>query len=123
MEKLQLKKVWHVGQAFGGFDLFTGDNEVELSPSGHPMIMSYFTNPEDDWNYILMVNNDTRTDVNFSLTLRGEITEAQELIRDGNWRTMSGLLFDDGEVVRTETTLELPHWYAPGQAVLYRYRR
>ncbi|MBQ8610853.1 MAG: hypothetical protein IJ412_03995 [Oscillospiraceae bacterium] len=123
MDKLQLKKVWHVGQAFGGFDLFTGDDEVELSPGAHPMIMSYFSNPEDDWNYILLVNNDTRTDVNFSLALRGEIAEAQELVRDGQWRSMSGLLFDDGEVTRTETALELPHWYAPGQAILYRYRR
>ena len=87
------------------------------------MIMSYFSNPEDDWKYILMVNNHTRNDVNFTLKLRGEIAEAQELVRDGQWRDMSGLLFDDGEVNRTATALELPHWYAPGQAILYRYRR
>jgi hypothetical protein len=123
MNKLQPEKVYHLGQAYGGFELFTGDEEVELTPGCDPMIMSYFSNPEDDWKYILVVNNDTRNDVNFTLKLRGKIAEAQELVYDEQWRNMSGLLFDDGEVACTETALELPHWYAPGQAILYRYRR
>lgn len=123
MDKLQLKKVYHLGQAYGGFELFGGDEEVLLNVGDEKMIMSYFSNPEDDWKYILLVNNDQTANVNFTLRLRGKIAEAQELICDEQWRSMNGNLHDDGVVTQTEAGLELPHWYCPGQAVLYRYRR
>lgn len=124
MERLQLTKVYHIGQAYGGFELFGGDDEVEYGDDSKKMIMSYFRDEADpSWRYIMLVNNSFQEDVHYTLRLRGRDVRAQELVRDDIWRPMEGSLHDDGVVERTETGLRLPHWYAPGQAVLYRYRR
>ncbi len=123
LDRLELKKVQFIGQTFGGFELFCGDEEAEFRSGDHNMILSYFTSPDDDWSYVMLVNNSCTENAHHTLALRGPIAEAQELICDGYWRDMSGPLPDDGIVIRTQTAMELPHWYAPGQAVLYRYRR
>ena len=44
-------------------------------------------------------------------------------MHDGIWREMAGLLFDDGQVEKTDDVTKIPHWYAPGQAVLYKVTR
>ncbi len=124
MDKLTLQKVYHICKAYGGFELFYGDEEVEFHDSEEPMIMSYFTDEADpEWKYLLLVNNSCTESVLYTVTLHGHPSETQELICDGEWRSMSGKLHDDGDVKLTETGMQLPHWYAPGQAVLYRYKR
>ena len=124
MNRLALQKVYHIGQAYGGFELFCGDEEVALTGGPQKMIMSYFSDEDDPtWKYILLVNNSCTENVNYTLTLRGADVQAEQLTHNDIWRPMCGALHDDGEVIRTQDTLQLPHWYAPGQAILYRYRR
>lgn len=113
------EKVYHIGHAFGGFELFSGDEEVAWHPGDEDMILSYFRG-EDGLRYIMVVNNSCTENVLYTLAVRGKETQAELLDHDGVWLPMNSFLHDDGMVQRTEEELLLPHWYAPGQALLYR---
>lgn len=125
IEKMTLKKVSHVGTAYGGFEKFCGDDEVAPLPDDAPdMIISQFEpDVPDGWKYIMVVNNSCENNVNFSLPLRGNKIEADELLYDDNWRHIAASLHDDGVVKDENGVYSMPHWYAPGQAVFYRYKR
>lgn len=124
MDHLRLLRVYHIGQAYGGFELFCGDQEVACLGGPNKMIMSYFEDEDDPtWRYLLLVNNSQTESVNHTLALRGADVVAEQLTYDGEWRPMEGFLHDDGQVERTADGLRCPHWYAPGQAILYRYHR
>ncbi len=124
LDKLTLQKVYHVCQSWGGFELFTGDEEIALTGDATPMIMSYFEDEADPtWKYVLVVNNSTTESVLYNTIIRGQAVTAELLVKDGVWRPMAGNLHDNGTVEYSADGLVLPHWYAPGQAVLYRYHR
>lgn len=116
---LTLEKVWHIGQAYGGFPLFEGDEEIVWRPGDAHMILSYFTG-DDGMRYYMVVNNSCTESVHFSLEMRGAEPKAELLLHDGIWQPMQGFLPDDGPVEKTDCGLSMPHWYAPGQASLYR---
>ncbi|MBE7065617.1 MAG: hypothetical protein E7384_07410 [Ruminococcaceae bacterium] len=122
VNKLDWEKTYHIGKAYGGFELFEGDEEVAKDDSGAEMIMTYFTD-SDGTRYILLVNNSMTKDVLYTLQIKGSFTKAEELMHDNIWREMAGLLFDDGQVEKTDDVTKIPHWYAPGQAILYKITR
>ena len=117
---LTLADVYFTGHTFGGFPLLT-DNDMLASNNDSDMILSLWDDPNDKtYRYLLAVNNSCTESVNYTVKLKAD--EIDELLTEGHWRSMNGLLWDDGQVERTETVTSLPHWYAPGQAVLYRFK-
>lgn len=120
---LELVKVQHIGKAFGGIPLFTGDEVCEhegMHNEQEPMILSYFKDSEEK-NYIMLVNNSCTNNVHHTLRVKGEDKRIFMLGYGGNWREIDKSQGDNGFMVREDGVVTVPHWFAPGQAILFRY--
>ena len=115
--KFRREKTLFTTHAWGGFPLLEEDEDLKKS-SDDDMILTKFADDEGR-KYVLCVNNSCEKSVNYTLRVRAE--KVFELLADGQWRRMAGFLQDDGQIERSGGVTDVPHWYAPGQAVLFRY--
>lgn len=131
---LKLVKSYHVGEAFGGYDLFKeGDSDVILKVEDvrnhNPLILSFFKDENGD-DYFAVVCN-SRTDIaRVNLTIS---TKAGKIVNLGNNSVVTPTVITQalaaGGVTETAEEDKIPDsyehiaWYAPGQLCLYKIEK
>lgn len=132
LPRLNFVKTMHVAKAYGGNELFTGDEICFPAPPKYswgdgafglepsPMIYTYFT---DDAGrpYIMVTNNSPFESVHHTVCLRGESRRVFVWQYGGGEKEMKEKPGDDGAMRRENGITTVPAWYAPGQALLFRY--
>jgi len=133
--RLKLEKCYHVGQAFGGFDLFKeGDSDVVLNVEdlhNHtPLILSFFKDKETGEDYFAVLNNSRTENSRIGLTLS---TKAGKIINVGNERVVTPTEISTALLVggasASEGDNKIPDsyenitWYGPGQMNLYKIEK
>ena len=119
---LSLVKVQHMGKSYGGYPLFAGD-DVCVKEDGDeypPMILSYFKDA-DNRNYVMLTNNSCIESIHFTLKIKGENSKIFMFRYGGAEDEISGAQHDNGMMERKNGYVTLPHWFHPGQAILFRY--
>jgi len=113
VSQMTLRKVSHVGEAWGGFPLFDGTGHVSRARSAHgtPLIVSEFKH-ENGSDYVAVVNNSQTENTMAELWVRGR---GVRLVRTGWMGEEVDATDQSGEDYATAK-----HWLAPGQMELYR---
>ncbi|MBQ5815838.1 MAG: hypothetical protein IIW33_00080, partial [Oscillospiraceae bacterium] len=131
---LKLVKSYHVGESFGGFDLFKeGDSDVILKiedvRNHNPLILSFFKDENGDDYFAIVCNS--RTDIaRVNLTIS---TNAGRIINLDNNSVVTptvitqalaaGGVTETAEEDKIPDSYEYGSWYAPGQLCLYKIEK
>jgi hypothetical protein len=115
---LALRSAEHVGEAFGGFPLFTGEGRAveAISHAGTPLIVSEFKHPSGA-DYIAVTNNSCWESTRAELWVRGKRPLLENVAWEGQHVPADG---DGWTQEREEEKAGVAPWLAPGQMELYR---
>ena len=116
--QLTLERVEHVGEAFGGFPLFTGEGRVIEASSRHgtPLIISEFRHDNGDL-YVLVTNNSCEESTAAEFWVRGTHPSLENVQWNGAHVPAAG---DGWTQERQADRAGAAPWLAPGQMELYR---
>ncbi len=114
LQRLRLKRVVHVGRAWGGHELFSGTEHVAAVETDVPHIITEWED-EEGRPWVSLVNNTPRATAFVILVLRGRSLRVYRAAWQGEERPVTGRLVDEG----------IRFWLftAPGQMELYRLER
>jgi len=107
-------------EPFGGGKAFTPNalvSEVRPDKEGHPLLIGEFVDIQGR-RYVMLVNNSTTESVRAMLAFPGEDVK----IHSWNWygKEYEGGAYAADSLERKDNGIQVWHWLAPGQEVVYR---
>lgn len=114
---LTLRRVSHVGVAYGGYPLFDGGGRVAEATADQPLIVSEFTGA-DGRLYVAVVNASQTASTRMRTRILGACPTAWRVGWRGEERLVHGTT--ERNAYQTDTDVIVGGWLAPGQMELVR---